>query len=57
MTDLQRDVKALHILLSYMWEDVHFEGQDVVELNVEEVGNMMDLINRISDQVEDLQNV
>lgn len=52
MTDLRRDVRALHILLSYMWEDVHFEKQEVVEVSKDDIATMMDLINRISDQLE-----
>jgi hypothetical protein len=57
MSNLQTDVKALHILLSYMWEDVGEAEDGVVELNEEQVGELMDLINHISDQVKELQNV
>lgn len=48
---IKKDVRALHILLSYHWEDAGVTG--VVELNEEQVGEMLDLINSISDQLED----
>lgn len=52
MPNLQTDVKALHILLSYMWEDVGESEDGIIELNEEQVGELMDLINSISNQVE-----
>jgi len=40
-----------------MWEDVGEAEDGVVKLNEEQVGELMDLINHISDQVKELQNV
>lgn len=57
MPNLQTDVRALHILLSYMWEDVGESEDGTINLNEEQVGELLDLINSISDQTKELQNV
>jgi hypothetical protein len=48
MSDLQRQVAHLHTLLSYLWEDVNLNEDGIVEVNTDEVGQMMDMINDIA---------
>lgn len=47
-TDLQRRISHLRTLLSYLWEDVNLNEDGIVEVNTDEVGQMMDMINDIA---------
>ena len=47
-SDLQRQVAHLRTLISYLWEDVNLNEDGIVEVNTDEVGQMMDMINDIA---------
>ena len=53
MNRVNEIAQQLHLLLSYVWEDASDpEGDGVAEINQEDAGTLLDLINDLQDALD-----